>query len=232
MTGEENGIAGPLQRGGHWLWEARGAGVRVLFAGAGPAAGREEVLARVAGRALPLAWAKQVHSATVLPAAAGSCGEGDALVSGDPGLALAVATADCVPVLLAGPAGVAAVHAGWRGLAAGVLPAAVRAATPAPDRWTAWIGPAIGACCYEVGDDVAERVAAASSPEIVTQGPAGRPHLDLSAAARRQLAAAGVGTIHLLLHCTRCDAERLASFRRDGKAAGRNYAFVWRETAA
>jgi polyphenol oxidase len=232
MKEEDDGVAGPLQRGGHWLWEARGAGARAVFAGAGPAAGREEVLARVAGRALPLAWARQVHSATVLPAAAGACGEGDALVSGEPGLALAVATADCVPVLLAGPEGVAAVHAGWRGLAAGVLPAAVRAATPAPERWTAWIGPAIGACCYEVGDEVAEQVAAASAPEIVTRGPAGRPHLDLPGAARRQLAAAGVGTIHLLSHCTRCDTERLASFRRDGQAAGRNYAFVWRETAA
>ncbi|HEX5758599.1 MAG TPA: peptidoglycan editing factor PgeF [Thermoanaerobaculia bacterium] len=232
MSAADGAFAGPLRRGGHWLWEARGDGVRAIFAGAGAKGTRDEVLSRVAGRPLPLAWAKQVHSSTVLAAAPGACGEGDALVTREPCLALAVATADCVPVLLAGPEGVAAVHAGWRGLAAGVLPAAVRAATPVPSRWTAWIGPAIGPCCYEVGEDVAERVAAASNREVLTPGAAGRPHLDLPGAAHRQLASAGLGAILLLRHCTRCDPERLASYRRDGQAAGRNYAYVWREPAA
>ncbi len=222
-------IAGPGRRGRHWLWEASGGDVRALFVGVGPPGPREEVLARVAlGAAPPLAWLRQVHSATVLAAAPGFCGEGDALFTAEPGLALAVAAADCVPVLLAGPEGVAAAHAGWRGLAAGVLGATIRAATARPDRWTAWIGPAIGPCCYEVGEDVAARVVAASAPEVVLPGPAGRPHLDLPAAARRQLAAAGVGQVHVLGHCTRCDAERLWSYRRQGRAAGRNLGFIWR----
>jgi hypothetical protein len=110
-----------------------------------------------------------------------------------------------------------------------VLGATVRAAAPRPERWTAWIGPAIGACCYEVGYEVAEEVAAASAPEVVTFGPAGRPHLDLPGAARRQLEMAGVDDVRCLVRCTRCDAERLWSYRRQGKAAGRNYGFIWRE---
>ncbi len=222
-------IAGPLQRGGRWLWEAGAGDLHVLFVGIGPEGTREEVLARVAGaRPPPLAWLKQVHSATVLAAAPGMCGEGDALFTREGGLALAVAAADCVPVLLAGPEGIAAAHAGWRGLAAGVVDATVRAATARPERWTAWIGPAIGPCCYEVGEEVAAQVAAASAPEVVLTGPAGKPHLDLPEAARRQLAAAGVGRIHVLAHCTRCDAERLWSYRRQGRAAGRNLGVIWR----
>lgn len=225
---QSRALAGPTQRGGHWLWEAGAGEVRVLFTGVGPRDTREEVLAAVAGHALPLAWARQIHSATVLDASPGLCGEGDALVTRERGLALAVASADCVPVVLAGPDGIAAVHAGWRGLAAGVIPAAVRAATAQPAAWTAWIGPAAGACCYEVGEEVAAQVAAASAPEVVVPRPAGRPHLDLQAAARRQLAAAGVGDVRWLPQCTRCDAERLWSYRRQGTAAGRNLAFVWR----
>jgi hypothetical protein len=225
-------ITGPERRGGHWVWEvpeAVAGGARMLFAGVGPEGTREEVLRRVAGRDLPLAWPRQVHSATVLQAAPGRCGEGDALISGERGLALSVASADCVPVLLAGPEGIAAAHAGWRGLATGLLAAVVRAAAPAPERWTAWIGPAIGACCYEVGYEVAERVASASAPEVVTPGPEGKPHLDIPGAARRQLEAAGVGTVRWVPRCTRCDADRLWSYRRQGKTAGRNLAFIWTE---
>ncbi len=228
----EIGIAGPTLRGGHWIWEGAGGEARVLFSGVGPEGTREEVLRRSAGRELPVAWARQIHSATVLPAMPGVCGEGDALMTNERGLALAVTVADCVPVLLAGPEGIAAAHAGWRGLAGGVLGATVRAAAPRPERWTAWIGPAIGACCYEVGYDVAEQVAAASAPEVVTPGPAGRPHLDVPGAARRQLEMAGIGEVRCLLRCTRCDAERLWSYRRQGKAAGRNLAFIWRETGS
>jgi YfiH family protein len=186
------------------------------------------VLRRIDPTAPPVAWARQIHSARVLPASPGECGEGDALVARDAGLTLSVVTADCVPVLLAGPGGLAAVHAGWRGIADGAVPATLEKLDGPLSDWTAWIGPSIGPCCYEVGEDVAAQVAAASAPEVVVAGPAGRPHLDLQAAVRRQLEAGGVTGVRVVAHCTRCDAERLWSYRREGKRAGRNLAFIWR----
>jgi YfiH family protein len=214
--------------GGHWVWRSGADGVTVLFAGRGPGASRADVLGRVAAGERPLAWARQIHSARVLDARAGECGEGDALVGRERGLALSIVTADCVPVLIAGPAGLAAAHAGWRGIAAGVVGATV-AALGGADECTAWIGPAIGPCCYETGPDVAAQVAAASHPRIVTPGPAGKPHLDLAAAVEHQLRAAGLRQVHRVPYCTRCLAVDLHSYRRDGKAAGRNHAFIWRD---
>jgi hypothetical protein len=225
------GIAGPFERGGYPVWEDRLGNVQICFVGRGPAGGRDEVLARIGEPDLPVAWAKQVHSARVLPAVSpGECGEGDALVTDGSGLVLAVVTADCVPVLLAGPLGderIAAVHAGWRGIASGVIPATL-SALGNPTGWTAWIGPAIGPYCYEVGEDVAEQIAAASTPEAVVPRPGGRPHLDLLRAATHQLRAAGVSDVTALTLCTRCETEKLSSYRREGKGAGRNLAFIWR----
>jgi len=228
-------LAGPHTRGGYAVWAASSRGVEVRFAGRGALGSRgsrEEVLSRIEPGAPPLAWARQVHSADVLRAAAGECGEGDALWTAERGLALSIATADCVSVLLAGPQGLAAVHAGWRGLASGVIPRTVetiaRELGADPARWSAWIGPSIGACCYEVGEDVAARVAAASAPAVAVPGPAGKPHLDLAAAALAQLRAAGVGSIVRVAACTRCDEASLWSYRREGKGAGRNLAFIWR----
>ena len=163
-----------------------------------------------------------------LPARPGFCGEGDALYTEEKGLALSVMTADCVPVLMAGPGGIAAIHAGWRGIVSGIIPATLEKLAGRPSEWTAWIGPSIGVCCYEVGDDVASQVVAASGPEIAVPGPAGKPHLDLPGAARRQLARAGVADVIVLTRCTRCDAETLWSYRREGKQAGRDVGFIWR----
>jgi len=223
---------GPRHEEERWTWRARRGDVRVLFTGRGPADERAAILARHAPSAPPLAWARQVHSARVLTATAGDCGEGDALLGRGSDLALSVVTADCVPVVLAGPEGLAAVHAGWRGIAAGIVAATLAAATERPSDWCAWVGPAIGACCYEVGDDVAESVVAASGESVRVAGANGRPHLDLPGAARLQLAAAGVREIYVLPRCTRCDEERLWSYRRLGKGAGRNLAFIWREPGA
>jgi YfiH family protein len=221
-------IEGPFQEGGHWVWRARQGDVEVRFAGRGPTGEREDVLNRIEAQAPPVAWAKQIHSAIALPAQPGRCGEGDAVYGGAPDLALSVVTADCVPVLLAGPDGrLAAVHAGWRGLMGGVIAETLKAAGGGPG-WTAWIGPSIGPCCYEVGEEVAEQVAGASGPEVVIANPGSKPHLDLVAAARRQLTDAGVAEIHSVAACTRCDSERLYSYRREGKGAGRNIAFLWR----
>ncbi len=236
----------PFERGGYPVWEDRRGDVEVRFVGRGPAGGRDEVLARVREPgepgfpvAWPVAWAKQIHSARVLSIVdPGECGEGDALRTDRTGLALAVVTADCVPVLLAGPPEdprIAAVHAGWRGLVAGVIPATLRALggpQGGPEGWTAWIGPAIGPCCYEVGDEVAEQIAAASTPEAVARQPAGRPHLDLVRAAAHQLEAAGVVDITVLPLCTRCEEARLSSYRREGKGGGRNLAYIWRRSTA
>jgi len=236
-------IAGPQLAGGHWIWRSRQGPVHVVFAGRGPAHERDEVLRRVAGDAPEdLAWARQIHSATVLPARAGGCGEGDALWTDRADLALSVITADCVPVVLAGPGGIAAVHAGWRGLVNGVILATLCELPGRLSEWTAWIGPAIGACCYEVGEEVAAQVVAAaaagqwdrsaSDPAVAVPGPSGKPHLDLPGVARRQLEAAGVGKIVWLVRCTQCDEAKLSSYRRNGKRAGRNIAFIWREPEA
>lgn len=176
----------------------------------------------------PLAWAKQVHSARVLEVAtAGSAGEGDALWTSRRGVALRVITADCVPVLLAGRETVVAVHAGWRGLVAGVLESAVTEQPEPSSALSAWVGPAIGPCCYEVGEEVAREVAEASgSGAIVPRSP--RPHLDLHHAAEVQLRRLGIAHVERVALCTRCRPELLHSYRREGSGAGRNMALIWR----
>ena len=257
-------LFGPDLRGPRAVWSGRLGEVHLRFVGDGPRTAPAELLRSVesgpggVGEPPAAAWLRQVHSGRVLEAREpGPVGEADALWTRRPGLALAVVTADCVPVLLSarepgrirgghgGRGGasvaVAAVHAGWRGIEAGVVPRAVAAVRAAADggeaepadrpslRILAWIGPAIGACCYEVGEDVAERVAAVAGAEHVVppgEGP-GRPHLDLPGAVRSQLVAAGVPAPRVLVRCTRCDRATLASYRREGEGAGRNVSFVW-----
>jgi polyphenol oxidase len=151
----------------------------------------------------------------------------DGIVTGAPGVAAAVGAADCVPVLLADPEArvVGAVHAGWRGIALGVVETAVAALAHAggdPGATVALIGPAIGGCCYEVGPEVRgavlARCAAAAS---VTRD--GRPSLDLPAGAAELLHAAGVGEVRAAGLCTADDPARFFSARRDrrtGRQAG------------
>jgi len=216
----------PVDGEGNWVWRESRPDVEVVFTGRGWGETAGEVLGRAVEAAPPVAWARQIHSARVLAARAGGCGEGDALVAAERGLALSVITADCVPVVLAGPGGAAAVHAGWRGLAAGVIGATLAELGDGNlSGWTAWIGPAIGPCCYEVSEDVAAEVAAASTAACVVPGKGERPHLDLQAAARRQLERGGVGEVVTVARCTRCH-EDLWSYRRDGRG-GRNHAFIW-----
>jgi YfiH family protein len=176
--------------------------------------------------------ARQVHGANVVevkasddPRAIGEV-EADAVITAAPGVAVGVFVADCIPALIADPVSgwVGAVHAGWRGTLAGVLPATVRALVArgarAADLRVA-LGPAIGPCCFEVGADVAERFAA----DVVRPSPSGRAdkrHVDLKAANRRLLEAVGVdaGHIDASAECTHCDRVRFYSFRRDGSATG------------
>lgn len=197
----------------------------IAFFGEGVATAAADLLPRLSPPPGGLSWLRQIHSSHVLQASPGLAGGGDALISDESGLALAVATADCVPVLLAGRRRIAAVHAGWRGLVAGVVPAAL-ALFDSPADIEAWIGPAIGSCCYEIGDDVAQRLRDVSDDTVLSDGPSGRVHADLVAVARHQLQP--VRRIHQLDLCTRCQVDSLASYRRDGTEAGRNWSVIWR----
>lgn len=209
------------------VWRAHVDAVEVCFVGRGGPVERDLAIRRAADRHLPVAWLEQRHSAVCVEAAGGCCGEGDALWTAEPELALCVATADCVPVALAGARGVAMIHAGWRGIVAGVVGRAARAVETRSPGARAWIGPAVGVCCYEVGGDVAAEVEAASGPGVVVAGNGQRPHLDLAAAVEYQLRGMGVASVERLGPCTRCSPDLLHSYRRDGAGAGRNLSYVW-----
>ena len=174
----------------------------------------------------PAATLKQIHSSTVWAVTkTGVAGEGDALVTAEPGLALTIRTADCYPILLADPKrrAVAAIHAGWRGTAARVAPATVEKMRHLfgtnPVDIVAAIGPGIGACCYEVGPEVVRRFDAA----FVQQG-----HLDLSAANRQQLLESGVEPRNVSASdfCTFCQAQDFYSYRREKEQGGRMTSFI------
>jgi polyphenol oxidase len=173
------------------------------------AANRERV--RVQAGAERLAQGRQVHGTRVV--VDGQDGEeADGQVTSRAGVAAIVLVADCLPVALAGPGAAGVVHAGWRGLAGGVLEAGVAAAGAV----AAAIGPGIGPCCYEVGDDVR-----------AVFGTSGRT-LDLKAVARARLRDAGVTEIHDSGLCTACDAKRFFSHRRDRGLTGRQAGLAWR----
>ncbi|MGI8774318.1 MAG: polyphenol oxidase family protein [Actinomycetota bacterium] len=155
-----------------------------------------------------LATLRQVHGTDVIEVGRGACGsqgEADALATGERGATLGVLAADCVPVLLCGSRGVAAAHAGWRGLVAGVLDAAV--ARVGAD--AAWVGPSIRACCYEVGGEVVTAFEGAGLPVEDER------HVDPSWSAVVALQRAGVAKVASATECTSCD-DRFFSFRRDG----------------
>lgn len=175
---------------------------------------------------------KQVHGAHVVRAPWEGTPEADAATACDPGLILGVETADCLPVLLVDPRrrAVAAVHAGWRGTAAGVAGRAVEALLAAGSRsedLLAALGAGIGPCCYEVGDELRAAFGPRGS-EFFRPGPRGRPHLDVRAANRRQLLEAGLvpGRIHDVDECTYCREDLYHSHRREGPRAGRMISFV------
>ena len=151
--------------------------------------------------------------------------QADGLATERPGLALVVLGADCLSVLLwrrDRPA-VAAAHAGWRGLVAGVVERAA-AALGDPARTAAAVGPGVGPCCYPTGAEVRAAFAARFGEEVVHA-----PAVDLAAAARRALVAAGVpqSQVSVVPGCTSCEAERFFSHRRDGAASGRQAGLVW-----
>jgi len=184
--------------------------------------------------------ARQVHGATVIDADEPlDDAEADGLTTQRADVAIGVIVADCVPVLLANRRGsvVAAVHAGWRGVVAGVVPHAVRqfgqrvnAVTPAD--LVAAIGPCIGTAAFEVGHEVAaafkEAGLNASIDTSRISGSGGRPHIDLRGAVRDQLTASGVPSdaIDISDTCTFRDVDDCFSYRRDGDSAGRQGAVI------
>jgi purine-nucleoside/S-methyl-5'-thioadenosine phosphorylase / adenosine deaminase len=166
--------------------------------------------------------------------------EADYLFTDRPGVTVAVITADCVPLLMADPKGrgVAAVHAGWRGLVAGVIGTAVRSLGEVggrPEDLVAGLGPCIGPCCFEVGQEVVEAFVEAfpSHPDIVVPAQSGptpfpKPHVNLWRAARTALEEAGLDPAHIAdpPGCTLCDPERFYSYRRDGARIGQQLAYI------
>jgi len=211
-------VHGFEQRLGPPGWEERDAG-RARVAQALAAQGR-------------LCLLKQVHGTRVVPAPWPGRPEGDAAVAGEAGVILGIETADCQPVLLVDPRRrvAAAAHAGWRGTAAGVTRAAVRALVESgsrPEDLVAALGPGIGPCCYEVGDELVPAFGPGGDA-FFRPGPRGRLHLDVRAANVAQLLAEGVPAdrIHHVADCTSCRADLYHSYRRDGPRSGRMINYV------
>jgi YfiH family protein len=177
-------------------------------------------------------WLQQVHGCEVARFDGTGLPQADASVSLESGEVCAVLVADCLPVLLADRQGrcVAAAHAGWRGLAAGVIDRTVASLPVAPADMVAWLGPAIGPEAFEVGPEVrAQFLAADAGAEgLFRPSPAGRWLADLFGLARRRLAAAGVASVHGGGLCTVADPQRFFSYRRDG-LTGRLAALIWRQ---
>jgi hypothetical protein len=167
-------------------------------------------------------WPRQVHGARVLRAVEQGR-EADGLWTDERGVALTVVTADCLPVALARTGGahpaVALVHVGWRGLAAGIVAEARAALGAYPVAGV--IGPGIGSCCYEVGEDVATPIEQVYGPGLYRNG-----RLDLPTATERALRAAGVARVDRLDACTACHPERFFSHRRDAGVTGRQGAIA------
>jgi len=180
------------------------------------------------------AWIEQVHGIEVLDldleARAGIAA--DAALTRRAGPVCAVQVADCLPILLAVRDGsaVAAAHAGWRGLAAGVLEATVKKLAAEPGRLIAWLGPGIGPAHFEVGEEVRAAFLAsdADAASLFTPNARGRWQCDLAGLARGRLVALGVSAVFGGEWCTYGDALRFFSYRRDGRC-GRMAALIWRE---
>ncbi len=176
-------------------------------------------------------WLEQVHGVNVVDAdAASGRPRADAAVARQPGRVCAVLTADCLPVLLCDDAGtvVAAAHAGWRGLVAGVLEATIGRMAVAPWRLSAWIGPAIGAEAFEVGGEVREafmRDDPAAAIAFISAAP-GKWMADLGMLAQRRLVRSGVVRIVLNGSSTHREAGDYFSYRRDGRT-GRMASLIW-----
>jgi YfiH family protein len=195
-------------------------------------AANRERLRRLAGLPAEPRWLRQVHGNAVAAAEA-AAPEADAMVTREPRVVCAVLTADCLPVLLCDEAGrhVAAAHAGWRGLQAGILEATVaRLRAAGAGELIAWLGPAISARAYEVGAELREAFLGTDpgAGEGFAPNARGRWQMDLPGIARRRLLALGVAAVYGGTLCTHGDAARFFSHRRDG-TTGRQATLIWLE---
>ncbi|HEY1991051.1 MAG TPA: peptidoglycan editing factor PgeF [Gammaproteobacteria bacterium] len=196
----------------------------------GAVAANRSRLQQELGAAAPR-WLQQVHGIRVVQDGGSVQEPADAAVTARRGTACAVMTADCLPVIFCDPAGscVAAAHAGWRGLSAGVLEATLKAM--GTQDVLAWMGPAIGPQAYEVGAEVREAFVghSAGAAKAFLPGKAeGKWWCDLYTLARQRLEAAGVKAVYGGGSCTFTDRERFFSFRRDGQC-GRMATLIWLE---
>ena len=174
-----------------------------------------------------VATLRQIHSDKVLLAEHSGChGEGDALITNRPGIALSIRTADCLPILIADPAkrAIAAIHAGWRGTVQGIAPKTVRAMEEQfgsrPEDLVVVVGPGIGSCCFEAGPEVAAQFSG-FFPE--RDDLTGRAKIDLVETTHRQLGRNDGAARHFAASslCTVCHGDLFHSYRRDRDAAGR-----------
>jgi YfiH family protein len=176
----------------------------------------------------PARWLRQVHGSVVVHHSGQATNEieGDAQVSFEPGMVCSVLTADCLPVFFCNRSGdrVGVAHAGWRGLASGVLEATTRALREAPAELMAWMGPAIGPEVYQVGSEVAAAFPQEFSTAFTRKGTGFL--LDIYTLAKLKLAAVGVHAVSGGTYCTLSDPDRFFSYRRDG-VTGRMASLVW-----
>ena len=180
-------------------------------------------------------WMRQVHGTRVLEAGETEPdAKGDACIARSPGEPCVVLSADCLPLLLCSGDGrsVAAAHAGWRGLAAGVIESTVAAMRTPPSELIAWLGPAIGASVYEVGAEVRDAFVRRHREDAGAFTPSrpGRWKADLARLARARLRRCGVVAVHGGGRCTHSDPRRFYSFRRDGQT-GRFATLIWLDTS-
>lgn len=175
-------------------------------------------------------WLTQVHGTQVVTLPATQNTEADAAFSNKPGQVCVVMTADCLPVLFTNKEGteVAAAHAGWRGLAAGVLEETLAKFQSPPTEILAWMGPAIGQSAFEVGEEVKAAFVAelSESNSAFLPGETNKWFADIYSLARLRLQRAGVDAIFGGDFCTYNDTQRFYSFRRDGKT-GRMASLIW-----
>lgn len=203
---------------------------RYCFTGKGGDSTHSKTLRTLGFPSLRVAWLKQVHSTVALLAVEGASGVGDAFYTREENMALAIQTADCVPVLLSSESRIVAIHAGWRGIRSGIIASTMEKLGKA-ESLTAVLGPAIGPCCYEVDEEVARQIErSVRLREVVERPSRGKPHVDLQLAVRCQLESQGVAVAARSSACTRCNDDRLWSYRRDGPRAGRNVAYIWSPT--
>lgn len=194
------------------------------------AVNRQHLVAQAALPQMPV-WLDQVHGTRVLTLDGGGIPDiqADAVYSRVTGQVCAVMTADCLPVLFCSLAGdeVAAAHAGWRGLCAGVLEQTLRQFNAAPSSIIAWLGPAIGPQQFEVGEEVKQAFINIDAKSALAFTPSGSKYLaDIYLLARLRLQAAGIQAIYGGNRCTVTEKQQFFSYRRDG-TTGRMASLVW-----